>query len=339
LDRTQTSEPTEAGPGFPGQAAAARRALDETAATEGPLDLTVPLNIAEIRAALATTGPRVRATSAASAAPASASTSAASARPQDSRPGGRHGGPRRLGRIAAFVAVAAALSVGTAGALVLSSDGSANQSVSLPASGAIPVAPSTNSAHGGVHPPGTGSTSASAAPSLSRSTADVDPVSASRATGSAGASTAAGTAGSSASATGSGTEPAGSLSPPDAPIASSADWQTLYQGENVTAAQRQETTDVQSLLDTIGYLQAWRRRTYVLPQYSLYAAAPDPTGYYGSATADAIAEFQQNYSVGYTTLGQCDRATYDALVQVIDATVTSSDSNGSAKANANQTAQ
>lgn len=337
MDRTQTSEPTEAGPGFPGQAAAARRALDENAATEGPLDLTIPLNIAEIRAALATTGPRAKAASSASAAPA-ASTSAASARPQESRPGGRHGGPKRLGRIAAFVAVAAALSVGTAGALVLSSDGSANQSVSLPASGAIPVAPSTDSAHGGVHPLGTGSTSASAAPSLSRSAADVDPVSVSRTAGSAGASsTATGTAGSSATATG--TDPASSISPPDASIASSANWQTLYQGDNGTGAQKQETTDVQGLLDTIGYLQPWRHKTYVLPQYSLYAAAPDPTGYYGSATADAIAEFQQNYSVGYTTLGQCDLATYDALVQVIDATATSSDANGNAKANANQTTQ
>ncbi|MBR7828664.1 peptidoglycan-binding protein [Actinospica sp. MGRD01-02] len=339
MDRTQTSEPTEAGPGFPGQAAAARRALDETAATEGPLDLTVPLNIAEIRAALATTGPRARATSAASAAPAFASTSAASARPQESRAGGRHSGPRRLGRIAAFVAVAAALSVGTAGALVLSSDGSASQSVSLPASGAIPVAPSTNSAHGGAHPLGTGSTSASAAPSLSRSTADVDPVAVSRTTGPAGASSTAGTTGSSASATASGTDPAASISPPDAPIASSADWQTLYQGEYGTTARKQETTDVQSLLDTIGYLQPWRRRMYVLPEYSLYAAAPDPTGYYGSATADAIAEFQQNYSVGYTTLGQCDLATYDALVQVTDATATSSGSNASTQAVANQTAQ
>ena len=99
------------------------------------------------RAALSTTGPHAKACEVLALAAASASV--ASPRPQWSgRAAARHGGPKRLGRIAAFVAVAAALSVGTAGALVMSNNAS-NQSVSLPASGAIPVAPSTTTSQSG----------------------------------------------------------------------------------------------------------------------------------------------------------------------------------------------
>jgi peptidoglycan hydrolase-like protein with peptidoglycan-binding domain len=56
----------------------------------------------------------------------------------------------------------------------------------------------------------------------------------------------------------------------------------------------------------------------VLTVSSVYAPGPDTTGHYGSATSDAIAEFQQNYSIQYTgVLGECDLATYQALIQVI----------------------
>jgi len=316
LDGTQTSEPTEAGPGpLPGQASAYRRALDDKAATEGPLDLTIPLNIAEIRAALSTTGPHAKARSAA---PAAASASVASPRPQEGRAAARHGGPKRLGRIAAFVAVAAALSVGTAGALVMSNN-SSNQSVSLPASGAIPVAPSTTTSQSGDRSMGSGSTSAHATPSLSHSTAAVDPIDINRTTGQATSASPAATGSASPSASSAAsTDPSSSISPPPAPVGSNADWQPLYQGESATVQQAQETSDVQTLLNSIGYLQPWRHETYVLTAASAYAAGPDPHGYYGSATSDAIAEFQQAYSIQYAgALGECDLATYQALVQVI----------------------
>lgn len=316
MDGTQTSESIEAGPGSPGHATASRRALDETAAKEGPLDLTIPLNIAEIRAALATTGPHLM--KAKSAAPDAASASVASARPVPGRAAARHCGPKRLGRIAAFVAVAAVFSVGTAGALVLS-DNTANQSVSLPASGAIPVAPSSSAPPSRAHSSGSGSTSAHAAPSLSHSVADLDPVSpdpaASRTASSPPAT--AGSPSSSASAASSASPSASSsISPPDSPVGTG--WQTLYLGQAGGAAQAQETTDVQSLLNNVGYLEPWRHRTYVLAAVSsTYSAAPDPSGYYGSATADAIAEFQQDYSIEYSgALGECDLTTYDALIQI-----------------------
>jgi hypothetical protein len=340
LDGTQTSEPTEAGPGsVPANASANRRALDEQAVTEGPLDLTIPLNIAEIRAALLTSGPRVEATPAAGA-PGDA------ARPQEPGRAGRHGGPRRLGRIFAFVAVTAALSVGTAGALVLSNN-SSNPSVSLPASGAIPVAPSSSAPPTQRHT-GPGSTSAHAAPSLSHSTQDLDPIDVGTGgerttpahTGSASATA---DPSSSATATPTGTD---STSLPTAPIDNPADWQTLYQGETGTTAQSQETADVQILLNNIGFLQPWRHRTYVLPSYSPYAAGPDANGYYGSATSDAIATFQEYYSIPYTgQLGQCDLETYDSLLQLIESASSSnqtapSDQTGSSPtASPSQTAQ
>jgi hypothetical protein len=296
--------------------------------TEGPLDLTIPLNIAEVRAALSTTGSQAKAK------PAAASASAASARPPENRGGSRHGGPRRLGRIAAFVAVTAALSVGTAGALVLSNN-SSNPSVSLPASGAIPVAPSSNSPQTGQHSMGSGSTSAHATPSLSHSAANPDPVdvghSAGRTTTSdtGSASSSAGGA-ASASASASGTGATGFPPLPSTP----ADWQTLYQGETTSTQQAQETADVQTLLNNIGYLQPWRHQTYVLPAYSPYAAGPDADGYYGSATSDAIATFQEYYSIPHSgQLGECDLETYEALIQLIE----SAASNQTAEAN--QTSQ
>lgn len=316
MDGTQTSEPTEAGPGsLPGQASAYRRALDEKAATEGPLDLTIPLNIAEIRAALSTTGPHAKARSAV---PAAASASVASPRPHEGRAAARHGGPKRLGRIAAFVAVAAALSVGTAGALLMSNN-SSNQSVSLPASGAIPVAPSTTTSQSGDRSMGSGSTSAHATPSLSHSTEAVDPIYIGRTTGQAtSASPSATSSASSSASTSASADPSNSISPPQAPVGSNPNWQPLYQGDSGSDQQSQETSDVQTLLNSIGYLQPWRHQTYVLTAASTYAAGPDPHGYYGSATSDAIAEFQQAYSIQYTgVLGECDLATYQALVQVI----------------------
>jgi hypothetical protein len=316
LDGTQTSEPTEAGPGFPGRASAYRRALDETAATEGPLDLTIPLNIAEVRAALSTTGPHARARSAAAA---EADASVSPARPQEGRAGSRHAGPKRLGRIFAFVAVTAGLSVGTAGALVMS-DNTSNQSVSLPASGAIPVAPTTNTSQSGGRSMGSGSTSAHATPSLSHSMDAIGPIYASRTTSqyTTPSSTAVSSATATASASGSASGyPSSSISPPDVPV-SSANWQPLYQGDSGGGQQSQETSDVQTLLNNLGLLEPWRHRTYVLSSYSNYAAGPDPTGHYGSATSDAIAEFQQEYSVPYTgTLGVCDLTTYESLTQVI----------------------
>lgn len=328
MDGTQTSEPTEAGPGsLPGQASAYRRALDDKAATEGPLDLTIPLNIAEIRAALSTTGPHAKARSAVSTA---AGASVASPRPHEGRAAARHVGPKRLGRIFAFVAVAATLSVGTAGALVMSNN-SSNQSVSLPASGAIPVAPSTTTSQSGDRSMGSGSTSAHATPSLSHSTQAVDPIYIDRTTDRATSSspTAASSASPSASSSAS-ANPSSSISAPDAPVGSNAAWQPLYQGQSASDQQTHETSSVQTLLDSIGYLQPWRHRTYVLATASVYAAGPDPTGYYGSATSDAIAEFQQNFSIQYTgVLGECDLATYQALVQFIS----------SSTATANQTTQ
>lgn len=312
MDGTQTSEPTEAGSGSTPGRASASRALDEQAITEGPLDLTVPLNIAEIRAALATTGPQRKAKPVT---PADASASVGGARPQESRNGSRHAGPRRLGRIAAFVAVAATLSVGTAGALVLSNN-STSQSVSLPASGAIPVAPSTGASQPGQGAMGSGSTSAHATPGLSRSATDVDPVSDGQSTSPVVSSWPTGKhrkGGPSATAT----APSSSFSPSD-PVGTGAAWQPLYPGNTGSKVQSQETSYVQTALNDIGYLQPYPHKSYVLPQYSGYAAGPDPSGHYGSATSDAIASFQQNFNIPYSgPLGVCDLQTYQALMVVI----------------------
>lgn len=323
MDGTQTSEPTEAGPGYhPGQVSAFRRALDDQAAHEGPLDLTVPLNIAEIRAALSTSGPH-RITRPVPPADAPNSASVASAHPQETRRGSRHAGPKRLGRIAAFVAVAAAMSVGTACALVLSNNAQTT-SVSLPSSGAIPVAPSTGDPQPGRITVDSGSTSAMATPSLSHSTAAIEPVDATSATDPTAAPTISSTPSTSAvpssstSADPTGSGPTSSQPPPDVPTdVYGADWEVLYQGVDDSSQEEQETSDVQSLLDELGYLSPWRHRSYMDPAYSVYAVLPDPSGYYGSATSDALAQFQVDYGVPYVDqLGSCDLTTYQALEQL-----------------------
>ena len=296
--------------------------------TDGPLDLSVPLNIAEVRAALATTGPLRRVGLAAYVASAK-SASAGSARPHAAH-GGRGGGhrrsatgypaakPKRLGRIFAFVAVAAALSIGTAYALVLSNNAQ-NASVSLPATGAIPVAPSANPQRG-QGAVDSGSTSAQAAPSLSRSPAHHVPAatpttkqatpSSSAATGTASA-TATASAGSSASTDPTSTSPGGFFPGPT----SGTQWEMLYEGGNEDSQAQQETVSVQNLLLELGYLQHWHHRTVIVPGYSVSA---DPGGYYGSATTQAIAEFQQDYGVDYTDqLGETDANTYQALLLVV----------------------
>ena len=327
MDGTQTTDPTEAGPGYvPGHASAYRRALDDQALTDGPLDLTVPLNIAEVRAALATTGPLRRVGLAAYVA-ASKSTSAGSARPQDGQGGGHRrsgtryptGKPKRIGRIFAFVAVATALSIGTAYALVLSNNAQ-NTSVSLPATGAIPVAPSARNSQSGQVAADSGSTSAQAAPSLSRSTGHQLPVAPpttkpATPTSSASASTGpSATASSSASTGATNTPPAGS--DPTSTGGSGTQWNVLYQGQNATSQTTQETSSVQSLLQEIGFLQPWHHRTYIDPGYAVSA---DPNGYYGSATTQAIAEFQQDYGVDYSgQLGDTDANTYQALVEIVE---------------------
>jgi peptidoglycan hydrolase-like protein with peptidoglycan-binding domain len=96
---------------------------------------------------------------------------------------------------------------------------------------------------------------------------------------------------------------------------------------------------VQGLLNNIGYLQPWRHRTYVLPSYSPYAAGPDANGYYGSATSDAIATFQEYYAIPYTgQLGQCDLETYEALIQLIESASSNQTSGANQTDGAGQTA-
>jgi hypothetical protein len=297
--------------------------------TDGPLDLTVPLNIAEVRAALATTGPLRRVGLAAYVA-ASKSTSAGSARPQDGQGGGHRragtryptGKPKRLGRIFAFVAVAAALSIGTAYALVLSNNAQ-NTSVSLPATGEIPVAPSPSSSQRGQAAADSGSTSAQAAPSLSRSTGQQLPVSlpTTRRAAPSPSATATGTASTRPSATASAsastapTSTAPTGSEPTSTAGSGTGWDVLYEGQDEDSQTVQETSSVQNLLQDLGYLQVWRHRTYIDPGYTVSA---DPNGYYGSATTQAIAEFQEDFGVDYSDqLGETDANTYQSLVQAV----------------------
>jgi Putative peptidoglycan binding domain len=298
--------------------------------TDGPLDLTVPLNIAEVRAALATTGPLRRVGLAAYVA-ASKSTSAGSARPQDGQGGGHRragtryptGKPKRIGRIFAFVAVAAALSIGTAYALVLSNNAQ-NTSVSLPATEAIPVAPSASGHQSGQVAADSGSTSAQAAPSLSHSTGHQLPVSlpttrratpASSATATGTASTRPSTTASPSASAGAPTSTPPAGSDPTSPPGAGTQWDVLYEGQNEDSQTVQETSSVQSLLQELGFLQAWRHRSYIDPGYTVSA---DPNGYYGSATTQAIAEFQQDYGVDYTDqLGETDDNTYQTLVQAV----------------------
>ena len=335
MDGTQTTEPTEAGPGFvPVHASAYRRALDDQAMTEGPLDLTVPLNIVEVRKALSATGPLRKVGLAAYNATAKGA-SAAAARPQDGR-GGIHArrftGPRhmmaskRLGRIFAFVAVTATLSVGTAWALVASNNAQ-NTSVSLPAAGAIPQAPSTGNPQPGRGEGDSGSTTAPAAPGPSRTTGRQLPVGATTSAHPTPTHTASGTqsATPSASASAGGSPSAGSPTstppifgpPPSA--GGNNQWQVLSANASQSSQQQQETVSVQSLLLNLGFLEPWHRRAFADPNVSVYTVSPDPSGYYGAATANAIAEFQQAYGVDFTDqAGQCDAETYQALVQIYE---------------------
>lgn len=301
MDGTQTSEPTEAGPGSPGEASAFRRALDDQAVSEGPLDLTAPLNFAEIRAALSNSGniPVVRDPAPAPAAP----------RAPGARRASRHASSKRLGRIAVFVAVAASLSVGTACALVLSSGGQGT-SVSLPpTTGNIPVAPSDGASQEGRISLTSGSTSASATPSLSLSPS-ASTTSASPSASADASASASGSPSASASAD-SGASSGASPSQSSGGSGYTSDWVTLYWG---IQNEDSEVSKVQSLLANIGYLDNWRHRSYANPQVDVQ---PDPVGTYGSATDDAVAAFQQDYGVDFTgQQGTCDLATYDALVQV-----------------------
>lgn len=306
MDATQTSEPTETGPASssPGQASAFRRALDNQAATEGPLDLTVPLDIAEVRAALANSGP-LPAVPAGAAPPPGGHSGSDSAPPRDhdGRHSRRHAGSKRLGRIAVFVVLAASASFGTAYALVLSS-GSQGSSVSLPATdGNIPVAPSESPSGQGLRSGASGSTSASATPGLSHS-----PTSTAQPTGtaSAGASDTA-TSGADPSATPSqSTQPSAPASATTAPASSApaTNWVTLYSG---IQGQSQEVSQVQSMLENLHYLENWHRHEYLNPQNF----TADSNGTYGSATSNAVAAFQQQH--GLTASGECDAATFQAL--------------------------
>lgn len=309
MDGTQTSEPTETGPGSPGLASAFRRALDDQAQTEGPLDLTVPLNIAEIRAALSNSGPIPVVPASAAAPP----RGVAPPRPHDGRRS-RHAHSRRLGRIAVFVTLAAALSVGTATALVLSSS-SQGSSVSLPpTSGNIPGLPTGNSTGIGQTTGTSGSTTAQAAasPSHSAATTTAAATSAAPSTTADASGSASGdpssTAGSSASADPSSSAVGG------VPSSSGSTWVTLYWG---IQNEEQEVSQVQSMLDQLGYL--WHHHAaYVNPMYN--GVQPDSIGTYGSATEDAIASFQQDFSVAYGgQAGTCDYPTYEALIQAVNA--------------------
>ena len=315
MDATQTSEPTEAGPASAGRASAFRRALDEQATTEGPLDLTAPLDIAEVRAALANSGPLPAARAGLPPRSGGPDDGAGSAPP----PGGtgrrsrRHAGSKRLGRIAVFVVFAALASFGTAYALVLSSGGQGS-SVSLPPTdGNIPVAPSQKPSGQGQLSITSGSASASAVPSLSHpprvvvQTVSTPWTAPSTATTAPSASADPSAAPSQSAAP----SPSGGQSGSPSPTASaSSGWVTLYWGIQNESS---EVAQVQTMLASLGYLDGLRHHTYFNPQVNVQ---PDPSGSYGSATEDAVAEFQQDYGVSITTQsGQCDLATYQALTQ------------------------
>lgn len=314
MDATQTSEPIEAGPASAGQASAFRRALDDQAitATEGPLDLTAPLDIAEVRAALANSGPLpvVRADL-----PPHVGAPAGSAQPPGTagRRSRRHAGSKRLGRIAVFVVFAALASFGTAYALVLSSGGQGS-SVSLPPTdGNIPVAPSQKPSGQGQLAITSGSASASAVPSLSHSPKHVAPPVSAPSTDPSTAAVPSVSADPSVTATQSpspspSTGQGGGASPT---TSASSGWVTLYWG---IQNESPEVAQVQTLLANLGYLDGMRRHTsYFNPQVDVQ---PDASGSYGSATEDAVAEFQQDYNVDITgQSGDCDLATYQALTQ------------------------
>ena len=328
MDATQTSDPTGVGPGTPGQASAFRRTLDDQALhaeveTEGPLDLTVPLNFAEIRAALSSSGSNRR--------PPPPEVLAIPAVHSARRGGGGrrrgavhaaapgHIGSKRLGRIGVFVALATALSMGTAAALVFSSGGQ-GASVSLPTTnGNIPVA-TAPAAGGGNTPitaptpsaPRTVSSTAPGAATTASAAAFVAPATSASASATASTSATATASGSpsatattaataTASAAASGSQSPGTPSPTGSPFA------TLQQGSSGT-----EVSDVQQMLVEIDLLmQQHDRRRIVFVDVEDYALA-DPSGSYGQATATAVAAFQQTYDVGGDP-GVCDQATFDAL--------------------------
>lgn len=291
---------------MPGQASAFRRALDDQAANEGPLDLTVPLDIAEVRAALANSGPLPAVPADAAAPTSAAGPGSTPPRDHDGRHSRRHPGSKRLGRIAVFVVLAATASFGTAYALVVSS-GSQGSSVSLPATdGNIPVAPSQQPSGRGQAPVSgaSGSASASAAASLSHS-----PASTAQPTGtaSAGASGAASSAAADPSASPSrSSRPSAPADPTTAPPSSApaSNWVTLYSG---IQGQSQEVSQVQSMLEDLRYLENWHRHEYLNPQNF----TADSNGTYGSATSNAVAAFQQQH--GLAASGECDAGTFQAL--------------------------
>jgi Putative peptidoglycan binding domain len=211
-----------------------------------------------------------------------------------------------------FVVFAALASFGTAYALVLSSGGQGS-SVSLPpTNGNIPVAPSQKPSGQGQLSITSGSASASAVPGLSHSPKPVvrtasapvtDPSTATAPSVSADAS-----AGSSQSA---GPSPSNGQSGGASPTTSaSSGWVTLYWG---IQNESPEVAQVQTMLANLGYLDGLRHHTYFNPQVDVQ---PDQSGDYGSATEDAVAEFQQDYGVTVTgQSGDCDLATYQALTQ------------------------
>jgi hypothetical protein len=302
LDATQTSDPTGVGPGTPGQASAFRRALDEQAldagvAKEGPLDLTVPLDFAEIRAALSSSGSNRKPHPPEDLPPPPAAGRRGRRRGGEHAAPPGHAGSKRLGRIGVFVALATALSVGTAAALVLSSGGQ-GASVSLPTTnGNLPVATVLAGGPGQVP-----TSSASAGLSPSPSAGSATPSASLSAPRSAGPSASGGSQASSSPSAG-----ATQSQAPAAPTASAPAFTTLQQGSSGAAV-----TEVQQMLAEVDllYQQQKRHDTVFVDVQDRYLS--DPSGSYGDATAYAVAAFQQENGVG-SQWGVCDQATFAAL--------------------------
>jgi peptidoglycan hydrolase-like protein with peptidoglycan-binding domain len=184
--------------------------------------------------------------------------------------------------------------------------------VSLPATdGNIPVAPSEKPSGQGQISVVSGSASASAGPSLSTSPTATARTSATASAGASGsASSVAGSAPSAAQSPSS--PPSASAGNPTNPPTSGApgsDWVTLYRGIQNESG---EVSQVQSMLANLGYLDGWHHHEYLNPGAP---TGPDASGTYGSATADAIAEFQQDQNLDASPSGECDAATFQALSQ------------------------
>lgn len=308
MDATQTSDPIGAGPGTPGQAAAFRRALDEQAsqteaAKEGPLDLTVPLDFAEIRAVLSSSGSNPKPP-----APEVLMAPAAGGARRGRRRGGGHAAPpghpgsRRLGRIGVFVVLATALSVGTAAALVLSSGGQ-GASVSLPTTnGNLPVATAAAGGPGRI-PPDSASIAPARTPSASASSSPSAGASVSPSAANAATSTPTGSQAS--------TSPSATQGLPSqilgTPSGTASAFTTLQQGSSGT-----EVTQVQQMLAQVNLLYQQRMRHHTVFVDAQDAMLSDPSGSYGQATAAAVAAFQQANGVGAQP-GVCDQATFAAL--------------------------